>query len=92
MPHEPTSQAEQNPPAADKPPRHPRRPGGDPMRRIDKPLVSLTEMVLNNGAEQPHGLTIKRKPPWLRAKVPGGEGYTRTKSIMNQHRLFTVCE
>ncbi len=62
------------------------------MRRIDKPLVSLTEMVLNNGAEQPHGLTIKRKPPWLRAKVPGGEGYTRTKSIMNQHRLFTVCE
>jgi len=62
------------------------------MRRVDKPLVSLTGMVLNNGADQPHSLSLKRKPPWLRAKVPGGEGYAKTKAIMNQHRLFTVCE
>ena len=73
-------------------PRHPTAPGGDPMRRIDRPLVSLTSMVLNNGSEEPHRLAIKRKPPWLRAKVPGGEGYTRTKAIMTEHRLFTVCE
>jgi lipoic acid synthetase len=62
------------------------------MRRVDKPLVSLTDMVLNNGSDQPHALSLKRKPPWLRAKVPGGEGYTRTKTIMNEHRLYTVCE
>ncbi|MBK7405538.1 MAG: lipoyl synthase [Phycisphaerales bacterium] len=49
-------------------------------------------MVLNNGSEEPHSLALKRKPPWLRAKVPGGEGYTRTKAIMTEHRLFTVCE
>ncbi len=85
-PHTP----EQNPSA--KLPRHPKRPGGDPMRRVDTPLVSLTEMVLNNGSDQPHTLSLKRKPPWLRARVPGGEGYTRTKAIMNEHRLFTVCE
>ncbi|VAX40766.1 Lipoate synthase, partial [hydrothermal vent metagenome] len=62
------------------------------MRRVEKPLVSLTGMVLNNGADQPHSLSLKRKPPWLRAKMPGGEGYTRTKAIMNEHGLFTVCE
>lgn len=72
--------------------RHPRPPGGDPMRRIDKPLFSLTGMVLNNGSEQPHSLSLKRKPPWLRARVPGGPGYQKTKAIMDEHRLFTVCE
>ena len=73
-------------------PRHPRTPGGDPLRRVDKPLVSLTGMVLNNGADQPHTLGVKRKPPWLRAKVPGGEGYTKLKGILDEHRLHTVCE
>lgn len=73
-------------------PRHPRTPGGDPLRRVDKPLVSLTGMVLNNGSDQPHTLGVKRKPPWLRAKVPGGEGYTKLKGILDEHRLHTVCE
>ena len=62
------------------------------MRRVDKPLVSLTGMVLNNAADRPHSLSVKRKPPWLRARVPGGEGYTKTKAMMTEHRLFTVCE
>ena len=62
------------------------------MKRIDKPLLSLTDRVLNNGSNAPHSLLLKRKPPWLRAKVPGGEGYTRTKAIMKEHSLFTVCE
>jgi lipoyl synthase len=70
--------------------RHPRPAGGDPLKRIEKGLVSLTGMVLNNA--EPAQLAMKRKPPWLRAKVPGGEGYTRLKGIMDAHRLHTVCE
>lgn len=62
------------------------------MRRVDKPLFSLTGMVLNNGSDDPHSLSLKRKPPWLRAKMPGGEGYTKTKAMMKKHNLFTVCE
>jgi len=62
------------------------------MKRVDRPLLSLTGMVLNNGTAEPHTLAVKRKPPWLRAKVPGGPGYQRTKAIMDEHRLFTVCE
>ncbi len=70
--------------------RHPRPLGGDPLKRADQPLISLTGLVLNNG--QNSQLAIKRKPPWLRAKVPGGEGYQRLRTILSEHRLHTVCE
>jgi lipoyl synthase len=76
-------------------PRHPRPLGGDPMRTLDAPLVSLSSMVVNNqqlGDQGGHQLSVKRKPPWLRAKVPGGEGYHRLKTILSEHRLHTVCE
>jgi lipoyl synthase len=33
-----------------------------------------------------------RKPPWLRARMPGGEGYSRVKRNVREHRLATVCE
>jgi lipoic acid synthetase len=58
---------------------------------VDPPKVSLSSLVLNNrqGAQQ---LSLKKKPDWLRARVPGGEGYTRLKGIMDKHRLHTVCE
>jgi lipoyl synthase len=72
--------------------RHPRPLGGDPVKQLDRPAVSLSGMVLNNASGAPEQLSIKKKPSWLRAKVPGGEGYTRLKSILSEHRLFTVCE
>ena len=71
--------------------RHPRPAGGDPMRRIDKPLVSLSGMVLNND-EGKQSLGTKRKPPWLRAKLPGGEAYQKLKDNLRENKLFTVCE
>jgi lipoic acid synthetase len=33
-----------------------------------------------------------RKPAWLRAKIPGGEGYRQVKELVDSHRLHTVCE
>lgn len=71
--------------------RHPRPLGGDPLRRMDAPLVSLSGMVINNAgpAEQ---LAPKRKPPWLKARVPGGPGYERLRGIMDAHGLHTVCQ
>lgn len=71
--------------------RHPRPAGGDPLRTAGAPLVSLTSMVLNN-SEGPQQTLARRKPPWLKARVPGGEGYNRLKGIMTTHRLHTVCE
>lgn len=61
------------------------------MRRIDKPLVSLSGMVLNN-ADGPQSMLSKRKPPWLRAKLPGGEAYQKLKDNLRSNKLFTVCE
>ena len=72
--------------------RHPRPLGGDPIRQAPKPVFSLTGMVLNNAPEQPQQLTTKRKPKWLKAKLPGGPGYDRLRGILHEHKLFTVCE
>lgn len=33
-----------------------------------------------------------RKPSWLRARVPGGEGYNAVRENVREHRLATVCE
>ena len=35
---------------------------------------------------------IGRKPSWLRAKMPSGQGYQRVKNNVREHRLSTVCE
>ena len=71
--------------------RHPRPAGGDPLRRIDKPAFSLTSMVLNNAAG-PDTLATKRKPKWLKAKLPGGKAYNELRDRIKEHRLHTVCE
>ncbi len=33
-----------------------------------------------------------RKPPWLRARIGGGERYRQVKRNVDAHRLSTVCE
>lgn len=72
--------------------RHPRPLGGDPLKRVDPGVISLSGLVLNNRDDALHHLTNRRKPDWLRAKVPGGAGYARLKGIVDQNRLHTVCE
>ncbi len=41
-----------------------------------------------NRAETP----ILRKPDWIRVKAPNSEGYKRTRDILRENRLVTVCE
>jgi lipoic acid synthetase len=33
-----------------------------------------------------------RKPDWIRVKAPTSEGYRRTRDVLREHRLVTVCE
>ena len=49
-------------------------------------------MVLNNADQAQQVMRIGKKPDWLRARVPGGEGYLRLKGIIDEHRLHTVCQ
>ena len=34
----------------------------------------------------------KRKPEWLKVRLPSGEGYNRVRTLMREHSLNTVCE
>jgi lipoic acid synthetase len=34
----------------------------------------------------------KRKPEWIKVRLPGGSNYNRVKGLMRQHGLHTVCE
>jgi lipoyl synthase len=36
--------------------------------------------------------TALRKPSWLRAPMPAGQGFASVKHIVREHRLSTVCE
>lgn len=80
--------------------RHPRALGGDPVKLLDKPAFSLTGMVLNNSgssgaagaAAAVHHVAPKRKPKWIKAKMPGGPKYTRLRDLLKEHSLHTVCE
>jgi lipoic acid synthetase len=42
-------------------------------------------------ATQEEGQRLRR-PEWLKAKIPGGAGYSKLKTIIDDHRLHTVCE
>jgi lipoyl synthase len=66
--------------------------GGDPVKRLDAPVLSLSDRVINNTGRAQQHMTPRRKPSWLRAKLPGGPGYQRLRGIMDQHTLHTVCE
>ena len=35
---------------------------------------------------------LLRKPPWLRVRAPGSQGYLAMRSIVREHGLSTVCE
>jgi lipoic acid synthetase len=59
---------------------------------MDTPLISLSDRVLNNSGEARHRMAPRKKPSWLRAKLPGGEGYHQLRGIMDEHSLNTVCE
>jgi lipoic acid synthetase len=51
--------------------------------------VSLSDRILSNG---PPDFVKRRKPHWLRAKLPGGPGYHKLRALVDEHRLHTVCE
>ncbi len=65
-----------NAPSRSQPETHQR--GHDKVSRIPVKVQPTTE--------------VKRKPSWIRAKVPSGPGVTRIKQILRQRQLSSVCE
>jgi lipoic acid synthetase len=50
--------------------------------------VSLNHLVLPESPSRGPG----RKPPWLKMKMPAGEGYARLLRLVNEQQLHTVCQ
>lgn len=51
--------------------------------------------AVKNGVNQHRGwadVPIGRKPAWLRAKLPSGQGFAKMRRNVRLHRLATVCE
>ena len=41
---------------------------------------------------KPDFMAPGRKPSWLKVKLPAGPGYTRLRSLIDEHKLHAVCE
>ena len=63
-------------PSRDKPETHQR--GAEKVARIPVKVEPTTEVL--------------RKPSWIRAKAPSGQGVRRIKQILRQRKLSSVCE
>ncbi|HQY89147.1 MAG TPA: lipoyl synthase, partial [Tepidisphaeraceae bacterium] len=49
--------------------------------------------VLKDTDAQPfEGSSFRRRPAWLKMKMPGGEGYFKLKQMVSEKKLHTVCE
>jgi lipoyl synthase len=49
----------------------------------------IQEISSSQATPEPERL---RRPEWLKARIPGGETYSRLKGIVSSHNLHTVCE
>jgi lipoic acid synthetase len=43
-------------------------------------------------SQDPDKTSAHRKPAWLKARVPGGENYSRLRNLIDERKLHTVCE
>ena len=59
-----------------------------PTTKVLKSNKSSTGLTVAQGLQTP----ILRKPDWIRVKAPNSEGYKRTRDILRENRLVTVCE
>jgi lipoic acid synthetase len=52
-------------------------------------MISLTPFIIDNAGKD---YIRRKKPDWLRARLPGGPGFSRLRQIIDEHKLHTVCE
>lgn len=55
-------------------------------------VIRKKTMSNENSSSLNETLTRSRKPKWLRVKLPIGENYKKVRSLVDQHKLHTICE
>jgi lipoic acid synthetase len=66
-----------------------------PARSGEKYVTPQGTTAIKDGIKAGVGaapLPAARKPAWLRAPMPGGDGYDNVRQTVREHRLATVCE
>ncbi len=66
-----------------------------PARSGEKYLTTQGTTAIKDGIKAgaaPAPLQAGRKPSWLRAPMPGGDGFDEVHRTVREHRLATVCE
>jgi lipoic acid synthetase len=56
----------------------------------ERGTTAIRDGIKAGGAQAP--LPAGRKPSWLRAPMPGGDGFDDVRRTVREHRLATVCE
>ena len=66
-----------------------------PARSGEKYVTAQGTTAIKDGIKAggaPAPLPAGRKPRWLRAPMPGGDGFDEVRRTVREHRLATVCE
>jgi lipoyl synthase len=66
-----------------------------PARSGEKYVTGQGTTAIKDGIKSggtPAPLPAGRKPSWLRAPMPGGDGFDGVRRTVREHRLATVCE
>ncbi len=70
-----------------------------PLERAQESMVTLVDNRQNAPAKPRHPEKVGRpdtpqlrKPDWIRVRAPGSSEYTKTRNIVKEHGLHTVCE
>lgn len=53
-------------------------------------FAAIKDGIKSAAGKEP--LSVGRKPPWLRAKMPAGPEFDVVRALVKEHRLATVCE
>ncbi|HBH06696.1 MAG TPA: lipoyl synthase [Flavobacteriales bacterium] len=54
-------------------------------------MYKITEEQIRQ-KHNPDGEFTREKPKWLRVKLPVGENYKKVRSVVEEHKLHTICE
>src|SRR5262245_53844469 len=61
--------------------------------RTSQGVIAIKDGIKANGANtNPVERSTERKPPWLRVRLGGGQGFDAVRRIVRDHALSTVCE
>lgn len=59
---------------------------------IHHPMTFPLTVLKDTDAQPFEASSFRRRPAWLKMKMPGGDGYFKLKQMVSEKKLHTVCE